>query len=160
MQWCNSTSTSTSERRAGKNAAADTNDWLSLRLSAGGELDTTWGKNGIVQLDAGANLGENCRDLTVLPDGRPLLVGGGQLVEGNTEGLIAVLGADSGVPDTAWATGGIRSYELGGTADQFWSAAVSPDQKLVVVVGLKGVPAAQTTESSNSDGVIVLIALQ
>lgn len=143
----------------GRAATTDTNDWLSLRLSADGELDTSWGKSGIVQLDAGANLGENCRDLVILPDGRPLLIGGGQLVSGNTEGLIAVLGADSGTPDTSWAPGGIRSYELGGKADQFWGVALSPDKKLVVVVGLKGVATADTTESLNSDAVVHLIHL-
>jgi uncharacterized delta-60 repeat protein len=61
----------------GRNSASENLDWLSLRVSSTGALDTTWGTAGVARLDL-AMFNDNARALVALPDNRVLLVGGGR----------------------------------------------------------------------------------
>lgn len=136
----------------GKNASADTLDWLSLRLGADGQLDPTWGTNGIARIDvAGKN--DQSRDLLVLPDSRVMLVGSGRKADDTQDAMIAILTAD-GKPDLGFAPNGYRMWDLGGPGDLFWQAKLSPDSKKVIVGGIATGPV-----GTDDDAVIFILPL-
>lgn len=138
----------------GRTTSTETTDILSLRLTAGGELDTTYGTNGMVRIDV-AGFGDNSRNLLVLPDNRILLAGGGRPTASNVDGFVAILEPD-GQPDTAFSPTGWKTFDLGGAADFFWSLALSPDGKTAAFVGFKGVG----TAGGNDDAGLLLLPLE
>lgn len=138
----------------GRNNEQENLDFLSLRIKADGTRDTTFGGDGFVRVDA-AGFNDNGRNMTALPDGRMLLVGGGRTAEQAVDGMIAVLGVD-GVADESFAEKGRKLFDFGGSADFLWGAAVSPAGDKAVVVGLKGAGA----EGGNDDAALVLVPLK
>jgi uncharacterized delta-60 repeat protein len=137
------------------NAAATSTDLLSVRLTSFGTLDTTYGTNGATWLDVGG-YGDNGRALLVLGDNRVLLAGGGRLKESDVDGLVAILTPD-GAPDTAFAPGGCKAYDLGTPNDFLWGAALSANKSLVALVGITGVP---STSTDDNDSALVLLPVQ
>lgn len=141
----------------GRNSEAESVDWLSMRLTASGELDPAWGTGGALRVDvAGHN--DNGRSLIALPDGRLMLFGSGTPSEGDADAMALVLKA-SGEPDEAFGSDGQALFELGGVADAFWGGAVSPDGKLAVLVGAKGAGTQNLGADKNDDAALVLIPL-
>jgi uncharacterized delta-60 repeat protein len=138
----------------GRNSAEENLDFLSLRIKADGTRDTTYGTDGYVRVDA-QGFNDNGRNMTALPDGRLLLVGGGRTSDQAADGMVALLNAD-GQADTAFAEKGAKLFDFGGSADFLWGAAVSPAGDKAVVVGLKGAGA----EGGNDDAAIVTIPLR
>jgi uncharacterized delta-60 repeat protein len=138
----------------GRNNEQENLDFLSLRIKADGTRDTSFGGAGYVRVDA-AGFNDNGRNMTALPDGRVLLVGGGRTAEQAVDGMVAVLGTD-GAADTAFAEKGFKLFDFGGSTDFLWGAAVSPAADKAVVVGLKGAGA----EGGNDDAALVLIPLK
>ena len=61
--------------------------------------------------------------------------------------MVAIL-TENGQPDTTFAPGGFELYDVGGTADHFWGAAVSPDQRYVAIVGIAGAETAASTTTT------------
>jgi uncharacterized delta-60 repeat protein len=139
----------------GKADAMGTTDWVSLRFSSDGKLDTTYGTNGVAQIDAGG-FNDNCRSVVVLPDNRVLLAGGGRNTETNVDAMVAILTPD-GKPDTTFAAGGFKMVDLGGSADMWWGISLNPDKTHAVTVGVKGVAA---MEMGNDDAAMQTIKLQ
>ncbi len=131
----------------GKGADAEALDWVSLRLTKDGKLDKSYGTDGAVRVDA-AGFNDNGRAVLTLPDGRVLLVGSGRSSADTSDAMIAILTKD-GALDATFGTGGKVVFDLGGTGDQFWGAALSPDGKRLLVVGVKG-------SSATHDDVAVL----
>jgi uncharacterized delta-60 repeat protein len=136
----------------GRNEATETLDWLSLRITAGGMLDTTYGTNGYTRVDVGG-FNDNSRHLVILPDNRPMLIGGGRPTENNVDGVVAVL-TTNGQKDTTFSQSGFKTYDLGGTADMLWGSAVSPDKSRVALVGVKS-----SGMTGNDDGAILLLSV-
>jgi uncharacterized delta-60 repeat protein len=130
------------------NAAATSSDFVSIRLNASGTLDTSYGSNGARWLDVGG-FGDNARTVAVLGDDRVLLAGGGRLTADDTDGAVAILTSD-GAPDTTFAPAGCRTYDFGSPGDFFWAAALSPDKKIVAIVGITGVPANSTLDNDST----------
>lgn len=137
----------------GRNNEQENLDFLSLRIKSDGTLDSTYGTNGYVRVDA-SGFNDNGRNMTALPDGRLLLVGGGRTAEQAVDGMVAVLNAD-GQADSSFAGNGARLFDFGGSADFLWGAAVSPAGDKAVVVGLKG-----AGTEGNDDAAVVMIPLQ
>jgi uncharacterized delta-60 repeat protein len=135
----------------GSNGGAETLDWLSLRLTGEGKLDPTYGQNGFTRVDM-FGFNDNGRALVALSDNRLLLVGGGRPAADNVDAMVAVLKADGAVDET-FAPKGTKQFDLGGAADMFWGAALSPDQKRAAVVGTKAVGMGP----GNDDGVLLLL---
>lgn len=132
----------------GRGSTTESLDWISLRVTAAGALDKTFGKDGVVRVDvAGQN--DNGRALTVLPDQRILAVGGGRPTSTNADAMLLLLERD-GVPDTKFGTGGYRLFDLGGPNDFFWAAEVSPKKDLVVLGGVRGVDATTTDDDDSA----------
>jgi uncharacterized delta-60 repeat protein len=137
----------------GRNSTAESLDWVSLRLTEAGVLDTTYGVGGLARIDA-AGFNDNARAMAVLPGGRVLLVGGGRTSASEADAMLALLQQD-GTPDPDFAgtsTSGVRLYDLGGPGDFFWGAALSPDNQRVAVVGLRGAAA-----PGNDDAVVLML---
>ena len=121
----------------GRNAAADSLDWISLRIGANGKLDTTYGENGVTKVDV-AGFNDNARCVLTLPDNRVLLAGGGRPTMDNVDAMVGLL-LENGKVDPSFNAQGFKVYDLGGTSDFFWGSALSPDKKTVALVGVKGV---------------------
>lgn len=140
-----------------------TNDWVSLRFNATtGVRDTKWGgaPDGAVVFDpSGKALGSNCRNAIALPSGKTLLLGStGPSNVPTQDAAFAVLDAN-GVLDKAYGTGiTVLPFGVGeGGNDQFWGAAVSGPN--VLVVGYKGGGASQT-DTMNDDAYGVIFPIQ
>jgi uncharacterized delta-60 repeat protein len=139
----------------GRQLATETTDFVSLRLTSSGQLDPSYGTAGVVRLDIGG-FGDNSRKLMVLPDRRILLLGGGRLTSANVDGIVAVLGID-GAPDTTFAPGGFKVFDLGGPADFLWGAALSPNQQTLAIGGIRGVGNAPMPASAADDAALLLL---
>lgn len=135
----------------GRNTTSESLDYVSLRLLPNGSLDTTYGTNGVARIDVGG-FNDNARSLLVLPDGRPLIIGGGRPSETNQDGVMALL-TPNGQPDLSFSATGRRTFELGGAADHFWSVGISPNRTQIAVVGLKGVG----SNPGNDDAAMLLV---
>lgn len=138
----------------GRSDAAQSLDWVSLRVGATGQLDTSYGTSGFVRIDVGG-FNDNGRALAVLPDSRVLMVGGGRPTESNSDAMVTMLTAN-GQRDTTFAQSGYRLVDLGGSADMLWSVAVSPDKTRAAAVGVKS---AGTAGGDDDDAVVLLIPL-
>jgi uncharacterized delta-60 repeat protein len=126
--------------------SGDTNDWISLRLTANGALDTSWGDQGKVLIDpTGTMIGDNCRNAIALPNGRTALVGSAGPTNMTSDGVIAILDS-TGKLDTAFGTG-LLTFDLGSN-DAVWSGGVVGGR--AVFVGFKG-GGATPSASSNDD---------
>jgi len=122
--------------------------FVSLRLSATGVLDTTYGMGGHVFIGIN-DQNAMARAMAVLADNRIVLVGGGSPPKANADAgtqsqhaAVAYLTAN-GAADTTFAPGGLRLYDLGGPATGraahfFWGSSLSPDKKTLAIVGIKG----------------------
>lgn len=137
----------------GRAAMGESIDIVSIRLDGAGMLDESWGDGGVVRIDVGG-FADRGRHVLALPDGRVMLVGGGQTADGLSDALLAMRTA-TGEPDTTFApTTGYRLSDLGGNNDFFWHADISADGSTVAVVGYK----AFTTETAtdNDDAVLAI----
>jgi uncharacterized delta-60 repeat protein len=131
-------------------------DWLSLRVTANGMLDSTYATNGAARIDMAGN-NDNARSLIVLPDNRIVIVGGGRPATDNADAMVAIL-TPEGQPDTTFGPfgqAGWKSWDLGGGSDFFWDVALSPDGKLAAAVGTKAVGMAP----GNDDGALLLLPI-
>lgn len=135
----------------GRNSPQESLDFLSLRILENGTLDTSYGTSGgYTRVDAdGYN--DNGRNMTVLPDGRILMIGGGRYASNSSEGMMVVLSAD-GQPDENFGENGAQLLDFGGAADFLWGVKVSPQSDKVVAVGIKG-------DADGDDAVVVTLPL-
>ncbi|MFO0576195.1 MAG: hypothetical protein U1A78_19505 [Polyangia bacterium] len=137
----------------GRNDASESLDWVSLRVSASGQLDPSYGSGGFVRIDV-SGFSDNSRSLLALPDDRLLLLGGGRPTESNSDAMIAMLTAN-GQRDTTFSPNGYKLIDFGGSADFLWAGAVSPDKSRVALVGLKS----SGTGIEDDDGVVLILPL-
>jgi len=135
----------------GKNAAQESLDWLSMRITSDGKLDKTYGTDGVTRIDV-AGFNDNARNIVSLPDGRLLAIGGGRPVETNVDAMLGMLSRD-GKLDTKFNQKGYALYDLGGASDFFWGVALSPDGKNIATVGVKGVG----MDPGNDDAAVLIL---
>jgi uncharacterized delta-60 repeat protein len=135
----------------GRNNPQESLDFLSLRILENGTLDTSYGTSGgYTRVDAdGYN--DNGRNMTLLPDGRIMLIGGGRYAANSSEGMMVILSAD-GQADENFGERGAQLLDFGGAADFLWGVKVSPQGDKVVAVGIKG-------DANGDDAVVVTLPL-
>ena len=137
-------------------AATAATDLLSIRLTAAGLLDTTYGATatpGRAWFDVGG-YADNGRSLQVLGDDRPVLIGGGRLSADDQDGVITILTA-SGLPDTtSFGPFGCKAYDFGTIGDFLWGSALSASGNVIAAVGITGNAAGSTVDT---DGTLVLL---
>jgi hypothetical protein len=100
-----------------------------------------------------AGFADNARNLTALPDGRFMIVGGGRPTADNVDAACLML-TSNGQPDETFAPAGRKLVDLGGPADMFWGAAVNPAKTHLSIAGVKG-----AAMGANDDSAILLIPL-
>ena len=133
------------------------NDWVSLRLTATGTLDTTWANQGKYLLDpTGTNAGDNCRNAIALPGGRTALVGSGGPTTMTSDAFVVILDS-TGKPDTGFGTG-IMKFEMGSN-DALFGAALATNGKRALFAGFRG-GGMTPSATSNDDSYVVSLPLQ
>jgi uncharacterized delta-60 repeat protein len=141
----------------GRNDPAAANDWISLRLTSSGALDTSWANQGKYLLDpTGMNLADNCRNAIALPGGRTALVGSAGPSNMSSDAYVVVLD-DTGKPDPQFGTG-IMKFELGSN-DAFFGGAVSTQGMRALFVGFKG-GGTSPSATANDDAYVVSLSLR
>jgi uncharacterized delta-60 repeat protein len=137
-------------------------DVVSFRFTGAGAHDKNYGTDGATWVDV-AGYADNGRAVLVLPDQRVLGIGGGRPAPSTPPAMgnppsdaLLVLLTEDGKPDETFGMGGIRTYDLNsGSGDFFWAGAVSPDQKQVTIVGVRGAPTGE-----NDDAAILILPLE
>lgn len=156
----------------GRHNNPDPNDFISLRFDAAtGERDTSWGgasfTDGKVLIDPtpdNKESGSNCRNAVALPGGKTLLIGSSNRSQNDSsnpnphaQDAVFIVLDENGELDTKYGTG-IVTYQLGDDgADQFWGAAVSGDN--VLIVGWRGTKGTASA-TNNDDAYAVLLPLE
>ncbi len=117
----------------GRVAASGQVDLVSFRYTSTGQLDTTWGTDGLVELDL---VGDNDRgrNMVVLPDDRVMMVGSATPAAQNINAMVLMLQAD-GQRDTSFSADGYKLYDFGRPDEAFFGAAVSPAGDRVAAAG-------------------------
>ncbi len=136
----------------GRDNANESLDFVSLRLTATGQLDTTYATAGVARIDV-AGFNDNARNVAVLHDNRVLIIGGGRPTTDNVDGMLVMLTPD-GQRDTSFAPNGIKLYDLGGPSDFFWGLALSPDGRRAAITGLRG-----AAMGGNDDAAMLILTL-
>lgn len=139
----------------GRNATSENLDWISLRITASGTRDRTYGTDGVARFDF-MGFNDNARSLVVLPDERVLLIGGSRTSDSNSDATLAML-TRNGALDTTFGTAGKMRFDLGGGSDFFWSVALNPAATHVALVGVKSVG---TTGMGNDDAVVMMLPVR
>ncbi len=121
----------------GKDAESDKVDLVAYRFTSDGDLDTSFGTNGLTRID---NVGEDDRgrNLVVLPDGRILYVGSGKVDAKNIQAMVVLLSKD-GKPESGFGTGGKILTDLGTDGDSWYGVALSKDGKTAYLAGYSNV---------------------
>ncbi len=135
----------------GRASTGESIDPISLRISATGVRDLTYGTSGVARVDVNGQP-DRGRNLVVLPDNRILIVGAGSTSATTTDAMVWMLTAN-GQPDTTWGPKGYKLYDFGGPADHFWGATLSPDGKTVAVAGIA------TATGADDDATIFLLPI-
>ncbi len=122
-------------------------DVVLYRFTGAGVYDTSFGQGGLVTYNR-VNGADRGRDMTVLRDGRIVVVGSSATAEAtpNLDGLILVLKAD-GSPDTSVSETGAIVKDLGGINDAFFGVTTVANGTKVVAAGYRGGATAAGDES-------------
>lgn len=114
----------------GSSAQGADSDFLVLRFSTEGELDTTFGVGGIVQVDGGDGSADVGRAIKAQPDGKLLIAGTSTGIKSE----MAVLRFfPNGTLDPSFGTGGRALTSLGVSADHAFSLLVQSDKRIVAI---------------------------
>jgi len=103
-------------------------DWCALRLHTNGNLDTTFGDDGVLSLDLGDQQ-VSAEALAILDDER-ILMGGYSNSSGPYAMQFAMLNSD-GTLDETWGEEGLVQVVISGADDALKSIAIQPDGKIV-----------------------------
>lgn len=136
----------------GKAEAASKVDVVAARFTADGTFDTSFGRDGIVELDL-ATEDDRGRDLLVRADGSIAIVGSGKQTAADADAMVVLLSPD-GELDRALHGDGIFLTDFGGLADSFYGIAALPGGNDFVVAGYRGVDTS-SQPGTNDDAVIV-----
>jgi uncharacterized delta-60 repeat protein len=101
-----------------------------LRLNDDGTLDTTFGSGGVAQIDYSAGYDDGYAML-LQPDGKIIVAGNAEPIEGNFDLVIARLNSD-GSADATFGIDGVSILDLGGDNEVALGIALVEDGKLVV----------------------------
>lgn len=116
---------------AGGGGIGGSKDFLLARFFANGELDTTFGSQGIVSTDINNGHDEIIFDMVLQPDGKIIAVGG---YGGDEVPATIVRYHPNGSLDTSFGNGGIHMHPLqdGLGPDSHISVDLQPDGKIIV----------------------------
>ncbi|MDX2053349.1 MAG: hypothetical protein SFV15_13210 [Polyangiaceae bacterium] len=111
-------------------------DLVSFRYGSDGAHDTSWNGGGALIHNVGVN--DRGRNLLGLPDDRIVMVGTATPVD--SEDAMVVLVRNTGALETTFGTiakPGYRLFDFGGADEEFYGVALSPDKRLLAIVGYR-----------------------
>jgi uncharacterized delta-60 repeat protein len=104
-------------------------DFVVVRYTVSGTLDTTFGTTGVVTTPIGP-VNDYARDVAIQPDGK--IVAGGYAHNGSDFDFAVVRYTVSGTLDTTFGSGGVVTTSIGPGTDYARDVAIQPDGKIVV----------------------------
>lgn len=105
-------------------------DFLVVRYDSDGNLDTSFGSNGVVITDLGGNT-DKCDSMAIQPDGKIILAGWTDYL--GTDNYFAVVRYNTdGSLDTSFDSNGIVTTSVGSADGQAHSVGIQGDGKIVV----------------------------
>lgn len=107
-------------------------DLVSVRVTPEGELDPSWGVDGVFVFDS-AMAEDRGRYVFALSDDRIMMVGATTVTGDNKDAMLLLLEKDGSISQS-FNGGGPLMYEFDGR-DEFYSAALSPDGSFIAAVG-------------------------
>jgi uncharacterized delta-60 repeat protein len=111
------------------------NDVLVLRYGPDGQLDTTFGTNGVFIYNSPANDDDFGRMAALQPESEKIIMVGGTFNGANTDVLIFTLNPD-GSPDSLFGTNGAVIFNGPGNGDDVGEAvAIQPDGRIILTGG-------------------------
>lgn len=119
----------------GRSASTGTVNMVSFGYTPAGRLDTSWGIQGVIELDV-AGGDDRARNAIVLPDDRVLILGSVVPSTGNVDAA-AFMYTASGQLDTSFNGTGYKTYGFGRPDEAWFGAALSPDGLRVAAVGYR-----------------------
>jgi len=128
-------------------------DMVSFRFKANGDLDPSYGTNGVTRYDAGIGQEDRGRDIDVTSEGR--IVIGGSSAQGAGDLIAAIyLLRPNGQFETSFGDGGALKVNLGGNGDGFFGISDTASDTRATVAGYKGV-----TGGAGDDAAVVRVNL-
>ncbi len=116
------------------------NDGLVVRFNADGSLDTGFGGNGVVAVQATTTESTNFTGLEIQPDGK-IVAAGGRVVSGFDFQCVVARLTTSGALDTTFDTDGLVLFDAnlneGGAhneIDQVWDVKLAPDGGILLAI--------------------------
>lgn len=128
-------------------------DMVSYRFKANGDLDPTYGTNGVTRYDAGLGLEDRGRDINVTSEGRIVIAGSSATAAGDLIGAVYLL-RPNGTFETTFGNGGALKVDLGGTGDAFFGLSDTASDTRATVAGYRGV-----TGGAGDDGAVIRVNL-
>jgi uncharacterized delta-60 repeat protein len=132
-------------------------DFLAMRVTGAGALDTAYGTSGYRLVDLAGGR-DTARTLALVPGGRALLVGSGRPSATDQDAMIALL-SPTGARVASFGTNGVLTRNLGGAADALWGAAVSASGTRAAIVGVVSGVAAPGVDAGVQDDDAALLLL-
>ncbi|HOX01366.1 MAG TPA: right-handed parallel beta-helix repeat-containing protein [Candidatus Paceibacterota bacterium] len=114
-------------------------DLLVMRFEPNGAIDTAFGTGGITTFNGAGNQADAAHDLALLPDGRIVVVGVGNILGSiGRDDLVVLRYTSAGVLDTAFGQGGVVSYNGGNYSYDSGQAIALDWQCRILVAGYSG----------------------
>ena len=113
-------------------------DMVSYRFKANGDLDPSYGTNGVTTYDAGIGQEDRGRDINVTSEGRIVIAGSSAQGAGDLIAAIYLL-RPNGQFETSFGDDGALKVDLGGTGDAFFGLSDTASDTRATVAGYKAV---------------------
>lgn len=128
-------------------------DMVTYRFKANGDLDPSYGTNGVTRYDAGIGQEDRGRDINVTSEGRIVIAGSSSQGPGDLIAAIYLL-RPNGKLETSFGVGGALKVDLGGNGDAFFGLSDTASDTRATVAGYKAV-----TGGLGDDAAIVRVNL-
>jgi uncharacterized delta-60 repeat protein len=128
-------------------------DMVTYRFKANGDLDPSYGTNGVTRYDAGIGQEDRGRDINVTSEGRIVIAGSSSQGAGDLIAAVYLL-RPNGRLETSFGVGGALKVDFGGNGDAFFGLSDTASDTRATVAGYKAV-----TGGTGDDAAIVRVNL-
>jgi uncharacterized delta-60 repeat protein len=128
-------------------------DMVTYRFKANGDLDPSYGTNGVTRYDAGIGQEDRGRDINVTSEGRIVIAGSSSQGPGDLIAAIYLL-RPNGRLETSFGVGGALKVDFGGNGDALFGLSDTASDTRATVAGYKAV-----TGGTADDAAIVRVNL-
>ncbi len=128
-------------------------DMVTYRFKANGDLDPSYGTNGVTRYDAGIGQEDRGRDINVTSEGRIVIAGSSSQGAGDLIAAIYLL-RPNGKLETSFGDGGAQKVDFGGNGDAFFGLSDTASDTRATVAGYKAV-----TGGTGDDAAVVRVNL-